>query len=84
MAGFSNALTPPTFYFHPFFFSSLSVQARAAQKLTVLLIFDTAMEQTTEKKGGGGQGCFAWDGEAAPYRRPVICGGVKHLAGLFR
>lgn len=85
MAGFSNTLTLPPLVFL-FFCSLLSVQPSPAEKLTVLLIFDTAMEQTKEKKKGGrgGMGCFAWDGEAAPYRRPVICGGVKHLAGLFR
>lgn len=76
---FSNTLTPSNL-----FFFALRYLCRR-----VLLIFNTAMEQTMDKKRGrgvlGGRlGCFAWDGEAAPYRRPVIRGGVKHLAGLFR
>lgn len=43
---------PHVFLF--FFCSLLSVQPSSAEKLTVPLIFDTAMEQTKGKKKGAG------------------------------
>lgn len=53
MPGFSNALAlPPLVFLFIFFCSLLSVQPSPAEKLTVLLIFDTAMEQTKEKRKG--------------------------------
>lgn len=80
MAGFYNTLSP---YFLHF---PISAQPSPAEKLTVLLIFDMAKERTKKKKRKkrGKERCFAWDGELAPYRHSVICGGVKHLASLFR
>lgn len=55
MAGFYNTLSP---YFLHF---PISAQPSPAEKLTVLLIFDTAMARTKkEKKREGEVLCMGW------------------------